>query len=242
VCNKTKLIKNIALGFGMLIFVAVIAGATYFIVYNKLKPNMLIAPTNVYLLEDNILTWDNVEGSIGYDIRFLNRTTSSNSNISNVRIYETHYNINNLNKVAYDISSHIESDKNYSISVKAISNTVGNSGYSVSCELEQVDPFYDVNPYRLTSPTNIEYLSNGMLTWDNLENADSYTIEFVNITDDETLMLEVTSEFYSVDEFNKVSYYLGSRIEVGKSYSVIIRANSDEIVDSEFSEIYLINE
>ena len=142
--NKAKILKNVAFIFVMLLFLGLVAGATYVIVYNVVKPTMLVAPTNLELLENNELTWDEVEGADSYTVQILNRTVD---NEITIYVYSTMYTVSPINKIIYDISSEIDNDKNYSITVKANSNTIQNSGYSEAYELAQVDPVDDDNPY-----------------------------------------------------------------------------------------------
>ena len=93
--NKAKSFKNIAFMFAMLIFVAVVASVTYVIVYNKLKPTMLLAPTNLELLEGNELSWDEVAHADSYSVQILNRTINHTVTIY---VYDTMYTLNALQK------------------------------------------------------------------------------------------------------------------------------------------------
>jgi|AntRauTorcE11897_2_1112592.scaffolds.fasta_scaffold00016_26 hypothetical protein len=142
---NSKVTKNLIFAIGMLIFIAVISAGTYLIVKNTLKPSELNTPINLSMLEDDVLAWDQVEKADGYAIKILNRTTGNIT--GSIHIYEAVYEVNEFNKVIYDISTYIQNDQNYSITVKAVSYTLENSDYANSYELQQIDPSNDEDPY-----------------------------------------------------------------------------------------------
>jgi len=134
--SKSVAKKMIAFAIIMLLFVGTIAAVTYYIAYNLYKPTMLTAPTNVSLLDNNILTWDEVQGADNYTIHI----SSGNDDIT-LNIFDNMYTINELNKVVYDLSSQIEPDKNYVIAVRANSeeSNIENSGYSENYTFTQTE-------------------------------------------------------------------------------------------------------
>lgn len=133
--TKPARIKNITFVLIMLFFVGIIATSTYFVVYYNFRPTQLPAPTNLTLLEGNLLTWDVVEGADSYTVHISSGTTLDTT----IYVYQTMYTVNEYNKVVFDISSELDPDKNYSIAVKANSDTLENSGYCEEYELIQIE-------------------------------------------------------------------------------------------------------
>jgi hypothetical protein len=140
--------KNILLSVGMLFLVAIISLTTYFIVIGTTRSTQLTTPTNLSVQFENettVLSWDKIEKANWYTVHINNRTSGEELTVF---VYEQMYFVNTYNKIEYDVSNKIDSNYNYSITIRAMAEDakLEHSNFCEPYELQQVDPSSDVDP------------------------------------------------------------------------------------------------
>ena len=91
---------------------------------------------------------------------------------------------------------------------------------------------YFFAPRQLNSPTNLLYqkneiTNNSLILWDDVKNADSYTLHILNRTTGDETTIFVYESLYVENSLNKIAYNITSEIEEIYNYSIMVKANPE---------------
>jgi len=86
------------------------------------------------------------------------------------------------------------------------------------------------SPKELNTPANLLYQKNEitddiLILWDDVSNADSYTLHILNRTTGDETSIFVYESLYVENSLNKVAYDITSEIEEIYNYSIMVKAN-----------------
>lgn len=103
--------------------------------------------------------------------------------------------------------------------------------------------YFVFQPKMLNAPQNVSFQfeeSVAILSWDNVENAEWYSIHLLNRTDGSEWHISIYPINYTINQLNKVEYDLTSDINFNSNYSIIIKAMSEDakLKNSYYSEPY----
>ena len=184
-------------------------------------------PSGIQVSKDennkSVITWKRVENASGYQVRVERPEDAEYNNIFTVtQSNEEYISISNI--------SNMSDDGNYIITITSLGGKVGDITYLRSNKSDRVE----IN--KLAAPNLIKTrLKDGILAWDRINNAGSYSVMIKSTGNDDILFNVTTTNI----DFNSVDYHIDSGV-----YQIYVKAiskNNQNILDSEYCEHIVVN-
>ncbi|HAJ77970.1 MAG TPA: hypothetical protein DCO89_02770 [Clostridiales bacterium] len=187
----------------------------------------LAKPTGIQVLRDennkSVIIWKRVNNASGYQVKVERPDDTEYTNIFNIAQSNDEF------IVANNIPNMFESG-NYIITITALGGKIGNITYLSSNKSDRIEISKLLSPNLLTTR-----LKDGVLAWDRVANAGSYSVLVKSAGNDDVLHTVTTTNI----DLNSVDYHVDSGV-----YQIYVKANAtnnQNFLDSEYCQYIVIN-